>query len=67
MITQGNEINYTVDEKEVNSGDLQFYTKRIEDKMVINTFTVPEDKTEVTVTKTWSDNDNANGKRPECN
>ena len=62
---QGNEIVYTVDETEVNTNDLKFYTKAIEETTVINTFTVPEDKTEVTVTKVWDDNNNANGKRPE--
>ncbi len=35
---KGNEINYTVDEKEVNSGDLKFYIKEIEDTTITNTF-----------------------------
>ena len=62
---KGNEINYTVDEKEVNSGDLKFYTKEIEDTTITNTFTVPDEKINVTVTKVWNDNNNVNGKRPE--
>ena len=62
---KGNEINYTVDEKEVNSGDLKFYKKEIEDTTITNTFTVPDEKINVTVIKVWNDNNNVNGKRPE--
>ena len=61
---QGNEISYTVDEQEVNSGDFKFYTKQVSGLNVTNTFTVPNDKVEVQVNKAWEDNSNANSKRP---
>lgn len=73
----GNEINYTVEEKEVNKGDLFFYTTtvgEITDKTenekevtVTNTFEVPTgDKNEqdLTLTKVWDDNGNNAEKRP---
>ncbi len=62
---QGNRIAYTVDEAEVNTDDLKFYTKAISGATITNTFVVPEEKTELTVEKVWDDNENANGKRPE--
>ena len=62
--SQGDEIRYTVEEQEVNANDLKFYTKSITDFNITNTFTVPDEKVEATVTKTWLDNNNANGKRP---
>ena len=62
--SQGDEIRYTVEEQEVNENDLKFYTKSITDFNITNTFTVPDEKVEATVTKTWADNNNANGKRP---
>ncbi|MBF0979648.1 MAG: Cna B-type domain-containing protein, partial [Clostridiales bacterium] len=61
---QGNEISYSVDEQEVNSGDLKFYTKSKLKNRMINTFTVPDEKINVPVTKHWEDGNNANGKRP---
>ena len=62
--TQGNEISYSVDEKEVNTGDLKFYTKsKLQNKM-INTFKVPDEKINIPVTKHWEDENNANEKRP---
>ena len=61
---QGNEIVYTVDEQEVNAGDFKFYTKQVTGLNITNTFTVPNDKIELTVNKTWSDDNNVNGKRP---
>ena len=61
---QGNEIVYTVDEQEVNTGDLKFYTKEVNGFNVTNTFKVPEDKVNVKATKTWIDSSNAKGKRP---
>ena len=61
---QGNEIVYTVDEQEVNSGDFKFYSKQVVGLNVTNTFTVPNDKIEVQVNKVWEDNSNANAKRP---
>ena len=66
----GQEIKYTVEEKEKNTGDLKFYTKEITEvkdnqATIRNTFTKPEDTIEVKVQKTWEDNENENGKRPE--
>jgi collagen adhesin len=61
---QGNEITYTVDEQEVNTGDLKFYTKQVDGFNITNTFTVPDEKIELKVTKTWNDDSNKNGKRP---
>ena len=64
---QGKEIVYIVDEEEVNIGDLYFYTKSINNDTytITNTFTVPEDRTSVTVTKVWDDNNNIAQKRPQ--
>ena len=61
---QGNEITYTIEEQEVNANDLKFYTKEVNGFNVTNTFKVPEDKVNVTATKTWVDSSNAKGKRP---
>ena len=61
---EGNEILYTVDETEVNTNDLKFYTKKVEGNTITNTFTVPDEKTSVTANKIWEDNSNTNGKRP---
>ena len=62
----GNTIPYTIDEVEVNADDLKFYSKEVnqETKTITNTFTVPEEKTSVDVTKKWSDNSNGNNTRP---
>ena len=62
--SQGNEIAYTIEEQEVNQNDLKFYKKSINKYSITNTFTVPDEKTEVQVNKTWEDNSNVNGKRP---
>ena len=62
--SQGNEITYTIDEQEVNQNDLKFYKKSINKYSITNTFTVPDEKTEVQVNKTWEDNSNVNRKRP---
>ena len=63
----GNPIVYIVDEEEINAGDLYFYTKSINNDTytITNTFTVPEDRTSVTVTKIWDDNNNIAQKRPQ--
>ena len=73
--SKGQEINYTVEEKEKNSGDLHFYTgvvgnvenisENSKKVTITNTFKRPEDKTDVIVTKTWDDNSNEASKRPE--
>ena len=62
--SQGNTITYTLDEKEVKPGDLQFYTKSIVGNTITNTFTQSTDKINVNVSKTWNDSNNANRKRP---
>ena len=61
---QGNEITYTVEEQEVNSGDLKFYNKQIEGFNVTNTFRIPDDKVKVEITKKWEDSSNVSNKRP---
>ncbi len=61
---QGNVINYTADEKEVNINDLMFYTKSIKGTTITNTFSVPDNKISVTVNKMWNDSNNMYGKRP---
>ena len=65
----GNEVNYSLEELETNTGDLKFYNKDIAGTYkagftVTNTFNVPDEKVNVTVTKNWDDNSNANSKRP---
>lgn len=62
----GNEIVYTVNSKEVNVGDFEFYSKTIDSttNTITNKFTVPDDKVSVTVTNTWNDNNNENNVRP---
>ncbi len=71
----GNEIVYTVDETvldgDEHKDDLKFYTKeitKVEDNQatIRNTFTVPDEKTEIIVNKIWKDNNNENGRRPEA-
>ena len=61
----GNEIRYTIEEREINEGDLRFYVSSIEGNTITNTFTLPEDTLNVKVTKVWEDANNINGKRPE--
>ena len=63
---KGNEIAYTIDEKEVNEDDLKFYSKSVDNEnyVITNTFEVPNEKIELNVTKKWMDNDNVNNKRP---
>ena len=68
----GQEIQYTVEEKEKTEGDLKFYEAEenpvvVEDNQatIRNTFVKPDDTTTVTVSKVWNDNNNVNGKRPE--
>ena len=65
----GNEVNYSLEELETNTGDLKFYNKDVAGTyksgfIVTNTFNVPDEKVNVTVTKNWDDNSNVNGKRP---
>ncbi|MBO5477416.1 MAG: Cna B-type domain-containing protein, partial [Clostridia bacterium] len=60
----GNVISYTIDEKEVNTGDLYFYSKNVNGGTITNTFKVPDEKITYTVNKVWEDNSNIAGKRP---
>ena len=65
----GNEVNYSLEELETNTGDLKFYNKDVAGTyksgfIVTNTFIVPDEKVNVAVTKNWDDNLNVNGKRP---
>ena len=65
----GNEVNYSLEELETNTGDLKFYNKDVTGTyksgfIVTNTFNVPDEKVNVAVTKNWDDNSNVNGKRP---
>ncbi len=68
----GNEIQYTVEEREKTEGDLKFYEVEennvaVQDKQatIRNNFKTPDDVINVTVRKIWNDNNDANGKRPE--
>ena len=68
----GQEIQYTVEEKEKTEGDLKFYEAEenpvlVEDNQatIRNSFVKPDDTTTVTVSKVWNDNNDTNGKRPE--
>ena len=65
----GNEVNYSLEELETNTGDLKFYNKDVAGSYkagftVTNTFNVPDEKVNVAVTKNWDDNSDANSKRP---
>ncbi len=61
-----NEINYKVDEVEVNTGDLYFYTKNINNDTltITNKFSVPNEKVTVKVNKEWEDEKHED-KRPD--
>ncbi|MDO4283298.1 MAG: Cna B-type domain-containing protein [Clostridia bacterium] len=60
----GNEIEYTIDEKEVGS---KFYEKveSEEENVVVNRFVVPDEKVEIWVSKKWEDENDKYGIRPE--
>lgn len=60
----GNEINYSVEETEVPTGYTATYTKTDNGWKITNTH---EDYlvSEITITKTWDDADDQDGKRPE--
>ena len=62
----GNEINYTIDEKDLGN---KFYTKENavidqDARTITNKFEVPDEKVSIKVTKVWDDNNNSAGKRP---
>ena len=68
----GEEIQYTVEEREKNPEDLKFYEAEenpvlVEDNQatIRNSFVKPDDTTTVTISKVWNDNNDTNGKRPE--
>ena len=65
---KGEEIAYSVGEKEINSNDLQFYKNTITNDglnyTVTNKFEVPSGGKQITVEKKWEDNNNENNKRP---
>ena len=73
--SDGTTITYTIQEKEINTGDLKFYTSVADNPTVdangnktyhfTNKFTKPTDTTKITVRKIWDDNTNAAGKRPD--
>ena len=66
----GNKITYTIDEAVVNAKDqakLDLYQKSIKNGVITNTFK-PErvtEKTDVTMTKVWEDNNNTFNTRPD--
>ena len=66
----GQEIQYTVQEQEVNTDDLKFYetTEPTGDMVngyeITNTFTVPNDTIEIKVNKEWRDNETQAQRRP---
>ena len=59
----GDEITYTLTEENVNS---DFYVASVDqgNKTVTNTFSIPDEKIQVTAKKYWDDNSNANNRRP---
>ena len=63
--SNGQEIVYTADEAEINSGDLQFYNKKVSGTTITNTFTQDTTKVEVTVNKVWVDTEAQEARRPE--
>lgn len=67
----GQEIVYTASEEEGNTNDLKFYTHEgITGDMtsgytITNTFTVPDERIELTVNKVWEDNSTQAQRRPD--
>ena len=61
----GQEKVYTVDEKEVNSEDLQFYNKQISGLSVTNVFTHNTENVNIPFTVNWEDNEIQKARRPE--
>jgi len=62
-------IPYTVEEEPNTPDGLKFYKVKVSGDIdqgfkVTNKFEVPDEKIELTVNKTWADDNNANGKRP---
>ena len=72
--SNGNVINYTIKETEINVNDLKFYESTKTENTdnsgnktynFTNTFRKPTDTKKITVTKKWDDNNNAAHKRAE--
>ena len=61
----GQEKVYTVDEEEVNPGDLQFYNKQISGLSVTNVFTHNTENVNIPFTVNWEDNEIQEARRPE--
>ena len=63
---EGNEIDYQVSEERSAEENNKFYTESIDqgNKIITNTFTVPDEKVTVTAKKYWDDNNNEAQKRP---
>lgn len=61
----GNEIDYSVDEKEINAGDLKFYEKSILGTEITNKFKVPDEKIDLKVEKKWADSEAPKNRRPQ--
>ncbi len=61
----GNEIQYTVDERDLNSTISKFYEKHISGNTITNKFKVPDEKVNVEVIKVFDDEENKLGKRPD--
>ncbi len=59
----GDEIEYTVDEEELDEEIGKFYIKEIVGNVITNKFVVPEDRIKIVGKKVWNDNGNAGGKR----
>ena len=65
----GQEIDYVLEEQEVNADDMKFYTgttsgNRKSGFVVTNKFTVPNETIKPRVTIEWEDNSNNKNKRP---
>lgn len=59
--TTGEEIIYTLDEKETS----EFYTKEINNYVITNTFQIPNTTIDIDVNVEWRDSNNEQGTRPE--
>ena len=59
-----NIIQYTVEEKEKNAGDLKFYTSKVDGTTITNTFIKPTDTISIEINKKWEDQENIYDKRP---
>ena len=59
----GNEVSYHIDEKDTNN---KFYQKELTNSTTVtNRFVVPDEKVLIQAVKSWEDNNNSLGKRPD--